>query len=38
MFSFGSDPEFCLKNSDGKLKSAIGIVPGNKKEKCSIKS
>ena len=36
MFSFGSDPEFCLVNNDGKLKSAIGIIPGNKKEKYTV--
>jgi len=31
--SFGSDPEFMLVDPDGKYVSAIGIVPGTKKDK-----
>src|SRR5579859_4412954 len=33
MKSFGSDPEFMLKDSKGKLKSAIGVVPGSKEHR-----
>lgn len=36
MFSFGSDPEFCLINNEKKLISAIGLIPGNKKNKQEI--
>lgn len=32
-FSFGSDPEFILTDEKGKLKSAIGIVPGSRKNR-----
>lgn len=32
-FTFGSDPEFILVDEKGKLKSAIGIVPGSKEKK-----
>lgn len=31
--TLGSDPEFMLKDDQGKLKSAIGIVPGKKDKK-----
>ena len=37
MFSFGSDPEFCLINNEKKLISAIELVPGNKKNKYELK-
>jgi hypothetical protein len=29
-FSFGTDPEFILKDARGRLKSAIGVVPGTR--------
>ena len=32
-FTFGSDPEFILVDEKGKLKSAIGVVPGSKEKK-----
>ena len=35
-FSFGSDPEFMIVDSDGKHKSAIGIVYGSKEDKVSL--
>lgn len=31
-FSFGSDPEFMLRDSKGNYRSAIGIIPGTKTE------
>lgn len=34
--SFGSDPEFMLVDPDGKYVSAIGIVPGTKKDKVNL--
>ena len=36
--TLGSDPELLIKSSDGKLKSAIGIVPGSKEEKYILKN
>ena len=33
MLTLGSDPEFMLRDADGRLKSAIGIVPGTKEER-----
>jgi len=35
--SFGADPELMIQSPDGKLKSAIGIVPGTKDEKRILK-
>ena len=35
-FSFGSDPEFIIIDKSGRVKSAIGIVPGNKKKKLKV--
>jgi hypothetical protein len=32
-FTFGTDPEFILSDEKGKLKSAIGVVPGDKNNK-----
>ncbi len=37
MISFGSDPEFMLQDKQGKLKSAVGIIPGSKKERHDLK-
>ena len=36
--SLGMDPEAMVLSPDGKLKSAIGIVPGSKEEKCILKN
>lgn len=36
--TFGSDPEFMLLGEDGQLKSAIGVVPGSKKERHNLKN
>lgn len=35
-FTFGSDPEFILSDEKGKLKSAIGVVGGDRKNKLGI--
>jgi hypothetical protein len=34
--SFGSDPEFMIKDIDGNYVSAIGVVPGHKKDKVNL--
>ena len=34
--TFGSDPEFMLKDAKGRLHSAIGVVPGTKIERHSL--
>jgi hypothetical protein len=36
LFSFGSDPEFMLVDSNGKYRSAIGIIHGTKEDKISL--
>lgn len=35
--TFGSDPEFMLKDNEGNLRSAIGIIPGTKDNRHSLK-
>lgn len=35
-FSFGADPEFMIIDTNGKYRSAIGIVKGNKENKVSL--
>jgi hypothetical protein len=35
-FSFGSDPEFMLRDAAGNYRSAIGVIPGTKKEPVSL--
>jgi len=33
MITLGADPEFILRDAEGRLKSAIGVVPGRKEQR-----
>ena len=33
MFTIGADPEFMLMDASGKMRSAIGVIPGTKKNR-----
>jgi hypothetical protein len=35
-FSFGSDPEFILRDGEGEARSAIGVVPGTKSRRVEV--